>query len=35
MRRFFKWSYRIIYEVNDTTIDILNVIHTSQEPTQE
>ena len=35
IRRFFRWSYRIIYEVNDKTIDILNVIHTSQEPTQK
>lgn len=35
IRRFFRWSYRIVYQVNETTIDILNVIHTSQEPNQE
>lgn len=28
IRRFFKWSYRIVYEVNEETIDILNVYHT-------
>jgi plasmid stabilization system protein ParE len=32
IRRYFKWSYRIVYEVNEKTIDILNVLHTSQEP---
>ena len=35
IRRFFRWSYRIIYEINENTIDILNVIHTSQEPKQK
>ncbi|MCE7992169.1 MAG: type II toxin-antitoxin system RelE/ParE family toxin [Roseivirga sp.] len=35
IRRFFRWSYRIVYQVNETTIDILNVIHTSQEPNSE
>ena len=35
IRRFFKWSYRIIYQVNVKTIDILNVLHTSQEPNPE
>ena len=35
IRRFFKWSYRIIYEVQENTIDILDVIHTSQEPFTE
>ena len=35
IRRFFRWSYRIVYQVNKQTVDILNVIHTSQEPTQE
>ena len=24
IRRFFKWSYRIVYEVRESTIDILN-----------
>ncbi len=31
IRRFFRWSYRIIYEINEETIDILNVIQTSQD----
>ena len=35
IRRFFRWSYRIVYQVNEETIDILNVIHTSQEPNRE
>lgn len=35
IRRLFRWSYRIVYQVNENTIDILNVIHTSQEPNQE
>ena len=35
IRRLFRWSYRIVYQVNEATIDILNVIHTSQEPNQE
>lgn len=34
IRRYFKWSYRIVYEINEDTIDILNVLHTSQEPKQ-
>lgn len=32
IRRYFRWSYRIVYQVNEETIDILNVLHTSQEP---
>jgi plasmid stabilization system protein ParE len=32
IRRFFKWDYRVVYEIREDTIDILNVIHTSQEP---
>lgn len=35
IRRFFKWSYRVVYEIQEETIDILNVIHTSQEPSTE
>ncbi|MEQ9219575.1 MAG: type II toxin-antitoxin system RelE/ParE family toxin [Cyclobacteriaceae bacterium] len=35
IRRFFRWSYRIVYQVNENTIDILNVLHTSQEPNQK
>ena len=32
IRRFFRWSYRIIYQVNEREIAILNVVHSSQEP---
>ncbi|WP_343033933.1 type II toxin-antitoxin system RelE/ParE family toxin [Fulvivirga kasyanovii] len=32
IRRFFRWSYRIIYEVNDDSIDIINIVHTSEHP---
>lgn len=35
IRRFFRWSYRIVYQVNEKTIDVLNVLHTSQEPNQK
>ena len=35
IRRFFKWSYRIVYEIQEDSIDILNVIHTSREPSIE
>jgi plasmid stabilization system protein ParE len=35
IRRFFRWSYKIVYQINDETIDILNVLHTSQEPQVE
>ena len=35
IRRLFRWSYRIVYQINEKTIDILNVLHTSQEPNQE
>ena len=32
IRRFFRWSYRIVYQIKDEHIAILNVLHTSQEP---
>jgi plasmid stabilization system protein ParE len=32
IRRFFRWSYRIVYQINEEHIAILNVLHTSQEP---
>jgi plasmid stabilization system protein ParE len=32
IRRFFKWSFRIVYQVSDDSVDILNVLHTSQQP---
>lgn len=31
IRRFFRWTYRIIYEINEETIDILNVIHAGKD----
>lgn len=34
IRRLFRWSYRIVYEVNEDSIDILNVLHTSPKPTK-
>ena len=35
VRRYFRWSYRIVYQVNEQTVNILNVLHTSQEPHQD
>ncbi|SNS85521.1 Plasmid stabilization system protein ParE [Ekhidna lutea] len=32
IRRFFKWNYRIIYEVRDSRVEIIDIIHTSREP---
>jgi addiction module RelE/StbE family toxin len=32
IRRFFKWSYRIVYEIRENQIIILAVIHTSTAP---
>lgn len=32
IRRFFRWSYRIVYQVNERDIAVLNVLHSSQEP---
>lgn len=32
IRRLFRWSYRIIFQVQENQIVILNIIHTSQEP---
>lgn len=32
IRRFFRWSYRVVYEVTDDSIIILDVVHTSTEP---
>lgn len=34
IRRLFRWNFRIVYQVNEKTIDILNVLHTSQEPSR-
>jgi len=35
IRRYFKWNYRIVYEINEDSIDILNMLHTSQEPKEK
>ncbi|ELR72930.1 hypothetical protein C900_00891 [Fulvivirga imtechensis AK7] len=32
IRRFFRWSYRIVYEVGENSIDIINIMHTSEHP---
>lgn len=32
VRRFFRWSYRVVYRVSDDSIEVLNIMHTSQEP---
>ncbi len=32
IRRFFKWSYRIVYKVQETKIIVLQVYHTSINP---
>lgn len=32
IRRFFKWSYRIVYELHEDKIVILMVLHASREP---
>jgi plasmid stabilization system protein ParE len=30
IRIFFRWSYRIVYQVNEANVAILNVLHTSR-----
>ena len=32
IRRFFRWSYRVVYQVREERVVILNVFHTSQHP---
>ncbi|TRX45806.1 type II toxin-antitoxin system RelE/ParE family toxin [Fulvivirga sp. M361] len=32
IRRFFQWSYRVVYQVREESVVILNVYHTSQHP---
>jgi len=32
IRRFFKWSYRIVYQVRDTSVLIINIYHTKVDP---
>lgn len=31
VRRFFRWSYKIVYEVLETDVVILNIYHTSRD----
>ncbi|SMG52809.1 ParE toxin of type II toxin-antitoxin system, parDE [Marivirga sericea] len=33
VRRFFRWSYRVVYLVKESRVMILNVFHTSKHPT--
>lgn len=35
IRRYFKWSYRIVYRVMDDKVTVLNVYHTSIHPDQD
>jgi len=32
IRRYYKWSYRVVYQVKDEKVIILNVYHTSTDP---
>lgn len=32
IRRFFRASYRVVYQVRDSQVVILNLYHTSQDP---
>lgn len=32
VRRFFKWSYKIVYELFENEVVILNIYHTAQNP---
>ena len=32
IRRFFCWSYRVVYQVQEKKVVILNVIHTRMNP---
>jgi len=32
IRRFFKWSYKIVYQVKEAKVTILEVYHTSRNP---
>jgi plasmid stabilization system protein ParE len=35
IRRFFRWNYRVVYQVCEKEIVILNVFHTSAGSTEE
>lgn len=32
IRRFFRWNYRVVYQVRDEEVLIVNVYHTSRHP---
>ena len=32
IRRFFRWDYRVVYQVREEKVVILNVYHTSRHP---
>jgi plasmid stabilization system protein ParE len=31
IRRFFKWNFRVVYQVEESRVIILNIFHTSQK----
>ncbi|MDP4680139.1 MAG: type II toxin-antitoxin system RelE/ParE family toxin [Cyclobacteriaceae bacterium] len=35
IRRFFKWSYRIVYQIQEEKVVVLNVYHTRTSPNQK
>ncbi len=32
IRRFFRWSFRIVYQVRETKVVVLNIFHTGMDP---
>ena len=32
IRRFFRWNYRVVYQVREEEVLILNIYHTSRQP---
>jgi plasmid stabilization system protein ParE len=35
IRRFFRWSYRVVYQVHEKEVVILDVFHTSAENSED
>ena len=35
IRRFFKWSYKVVYQVTEERVVVLEVYHTSTSPEQK
>ena len=35
IRRFFKWSYKVVYQVTEQRVVVLEVYHTSTSPDQK